>query len=52
MILPRLTPPRDPARTYHNKRFQEVSEDEWTLANSNPPGVSKDRLVFKEIKTW
>jgi hypothetical protein len=32
MILPRLTPPRDPARIYHKRRLQEVSVGEWTLA--------------------
>ncbi len=40
MILPRLVPPRDPARTYHRRRFQDVSDGEWTFASSETPGAS------------
>ncbi len=51
MILPLFTPPRDPASTYHNRRLQEVSEGEWTLANSITPGASREPLVVNCIKT-
>src|SRR6266700_5495210 len=40
MILPRLVPPRDPARTYHRRRFHDVSDGEWTFASSETPGAS------------
>jgi len=40
MILPRLVPPRDPARTYHRRRFHDVSDGEWTLASSETPEAS------------
>src|SRR3989442_15412112 len=40
MILPRLGPPRDPARTYHRRRFHDVSDGEWTFASSDTPGAS------------
>jgi len=40
MILPRLVPPRDPARTYHRRRFHDVSDEEWTFASSETPEAS------------
>src|SRR3989441_12822843 len=40
MILPRLGPPRDPARTYHRRRFHDVSDGEWTFATSDTPEAS------------
>lgn len=33
MIRPRLGPPRDPARTYQSKRFQDISAPEGGIPN-------------------
>ena len=51
MILPRLTPPRDPARMYQRSRLQEVSDAECVLANPIAPGASRDLWVVNGIKT-
>ena len=51
MIRPLLIPPRDPARMYHNKRLQDVSDEEWALANMIVPGTSTVRLINSNIKT-
>ena len=40
----------DSARIYHNRRFHEFSEAEWTLAISIVPGMSKDRLVVNRLR--
>jgi hypothetical protein len=51
MIFPLLGPPRLPARTYHRRRLQEVSEVVWAGGISRAWRVSPCRLGMG-VKTW